>query len=57
MENNKSVYTGYLIDILNKIIDIEKFDYIIQDCTDGIHGIKTGREWSGCISDLINFVS
>ncbi|OWF55104.1 ionotropic receptor 25a-like [Mizuhopecten yessoensis] len=52
--NSNTKYTGYCIDLLNKIATIVGFDYTIYEVPDGLVGaMADDGTWNGVINELI----
>ena len=52
-ENGNYVYTGFCIDLLEKISKICNFTYKIRLVEDGYHGSWNGSKWNGMIGELV----
>ena len=51
-ENGNYVYTGFCIDLLEKISKICNFTYKIRLVEDGYHGSWNGSKWNGMIGEI-----
>ncbi|XP_060066493.1 LOW QUALITY PROTEIN: ionotropic receptor 25a-like [Ylistrum balloti] len=52
--NNETKYTGYCLDLLNRIAKIVGFDYHIYEAPDGLIGaMADDGTWNGVINELI----
>ncbi len=56
--SNETQYTGYTIDVLKKIAEMNNFNYDIREPADGLVGTaESDGEWSGMIGELQRGVS
>ena len=55
-EAGKNVYTGFCIEMLEKIAKMCNFSYEIKLVADGYHGSWNGNEWNGMVGELVEKV-
>lgn len=51
-KNGGKLYRGFLIDILNKIQEMKKFEYTIYEVADDEYGSFYDGKWIGMVGDV-----
>ncbi|XP_025098265.1 glutamate receptor ionotropic, kainate 4-like isoform X2 [Pomacea canaliculata] len=51
--NNNSSYTGYSLDVLQRISEIVGFSYVVKECKSNDYGVLNSENlWTGCIGSV-----
>ncbi|XP_025098257.1 glutamate receptor ionotropic, kainate 4-like isoform X1 [Pomacea canaliculata] len=52
--NNNSSYTGYSLDVLQRISEIVGFSYVVKECKSNDYGVLNSENlWTGCIGSVV----
>ena len=52
--SGNSQYTGFCVDLLEKISRMCNFNYTIKLVEDGLHGTQINGKWNGIVRELID---